>query len=154
MKTAIITASLLLASAASAQQPMSTGQQPMTTDQPMSEDQGMSTDQPMTDDHRMSTDQPMTNDQPMTTQMPPAPPPPMSPPRAMPAPAAPATPYRPVPTGATVDDASQSTGPRGVTQQGTVPDGRRTATPGEYPPCSRTVTDGCLQTYERGRQPG
>jgi hypothetical protein len=21
---------------------------------------------------------------------------------------------------------------------------------GEYPPCSRTVTDGCTQTYERG----
>lgn len=25
---------------------------------------------------------------------------------------------------------------------------------GEYPVCSRTVTDGCVQSYERGRQPG
>ena len=24
------------------------------------------------------------------------------------------------------------------------------AAAGEYPPCSRTVTDGCIQTYERG----
>lgn len=25
---------------------------------------------------------------------------------------------------------------------------------GEAPPCSRTVTDSCTQTYERGRKPG
>jgi hypothetical protein len=55
------------------------------------------------------------------------------------------------PSGQTVDDPSQSTGPRGVTQQGTVPDNRSGANAGtEYPPCSRTVTDGCIQTYERG----
>nr|WP_295374014.1 hypothetical protein [uncultured Sphingosinicella sp.] len=84
------------------------------------------------------------------------------------------------PSGETVDDPSQSTGPQGVTQQGTDPEGQATApagtnqmpmqapgqqvmpsagqgaafTPrpaaGEYPPCSRTVTDGCTQTYERG----
>ena len=82
------------------------------------------------------------------------------------------------PSGQTVDDPSQSTGPQGVTQQGTDPDGQAAApagtnegptgpgmaqptpnqqaafTPrpaaGEYPPCSRTVTDGCIQTYERG----
>ncbi len=82
------------------------------------------------------------------------------------------------PSGQTVDDPSQSTGPQGVTQQGTDPSGQATApagtnqppmgtgmaqpmpnqqaafTPrpaaGEYPPCSRTVTDACIQTYERG----
>ena len=83
------------------------------------------------------------------------------------------------PSGQTVDDPSQSTGPRGVTQQGTDPDGHAVApaganqgvavgpggtvpaanqsavfTPrpaaGEYPPCSRTVTDNCIQTYEAG----
>jgi hypothetical protein len=54
------------------------------------------------------------------------------------------------PSGETVDDPSQSTGPRGVTQQGTVPSGQTGAAAGEYPPCSRTVTDGCIQTYERG----
>ena len=53
------------------------------------------------------------------------------------------------PSGETVDDPSQSTGPRGVTQQGTVPDGQTRAA-GDYPPCSRTVTDSCVQTYERG----
>lgn len=53
------------------------------------------------------------------------------------------------PSGQTVDDPSQSTGPRGVTQQGTVPDGQSGAAR-EYPPCSRTVTDGCIQTYEKG----
>ena len=84
------------------------------------------------------------------------------------------------PSGQTVDDPSQSTGPQGVTQQGTDPNGQATApagtnqgvqgqagtgmvvpapnqqaafTPrpaaGEYPPCSRTVTDNCIQTYER-----
>ena len=83
------------------------------------------------------------------------------------------------PSGETVDDPSQATGPQGVTQQGTDPQGQATApagtnqmaptapggtymapnqsaafTPrpaaGEYPPCSRTVTDNCIQTYERG----
>jgi cytochrome c5 len=83
------------------------------------------------------------------------------------------------PSGETVDDPSQATGPEGVTQQGTDPDGQATApegtnqapsgdgmatvpapgqqaafTPrpaaGEYPPCTRTVTDNCVQTYERG----
>jgi hypothetical protein len=78
-----------------------------------------------------------------------------------------------------VDDPSQATGPQGVTQQGTDPQGQATApagtnqmaepapggaiaapgqssafaprpAAGEYPPCSRTVTDGCIQTYERG----
>ena len=66
----------------------------------------------------------------------------------------------------------------GVTQQGTVPDGAAIPPPGtnqppavvpagtpppdqqaaftprpamaDYPPCSRTVTDHCVQTYERG----
>ena len=80
------------------------------------------------------------------------------------------------PSGQTVDDPSQATGPQGVTQQGTDPSGQATtpagtnqgpqstesttttaAAPfqprpaaGEYPPCSKTVTDGCIQTYERG----
>ena len=83
------------------------------------------------------------------------------------------------PSGETVDDPSQATGPQGVTQQGTDPEGQATApagtnqmapagpggamaapgqnaafTPrpaaGEYPPCSRSVTDNCVQTYERG----
>jgi hypothetical protein len=82
------------------------------------------------------------------------------------------------PSGETVDDPSQATGPQGVTQQGTDPSGQANApagtnqapmgtgmaqpmpdqqaafTPrpaaGEYPPCSRTVTDACTQTYERG----
>jgi hypothetical protein len=82
------------------------------------------------------------------------------------------------PSGETVDDPSQATGPQGVTQQGTDPNGQATApagtnqmpmgtepmapaanqqgafTPrpaaGDYPPCSRTVTDACTQTYERG----
>ena len=111
-------------------------------------------------------------------------------------------------TGATVNDPSQSTGPRGVTQQGTSPNGMACTPPGYnagtggYPPCggemgamaggaasggmaggtmsggaaagtsgsggamagsgtggamagnmpacSRTVTDRCTQTYERG----
>lgn len=86
----------------------------------------------------------------------------------------------PQPTGQTVDDPSQATGPQGVTQQGTDPQGQavppaganQTVAPepgqavvpspaqntafqprpaaGEYPPCSRTVTDSCIQTYERG----
>lgn len=82
------------------------------------------------------------------------------------------------PSGQTVDDPSQSTGPQGVTQQGTDPNGQATApagtnqmpmgtgmaqpmpnqqaafmprpAAGDYPPCSRTVTDNCIQTYERG----
>jgi hypothetical protein len=53
------------------------------------------------------------------------------------------------PSGQTVDDPSQATGPQGVTQQGTVPNNQSGAGR-EYPPCSRTVTDGCTQTYERG----
>jgi hypothetical protein len=77
------------------------------------------------------------------------------------------------PSGETVDDPSQSTGPRGITQQGTDPNGQA-MTPsgmnqgtspmmsndsnmamsrpaaGQYPACSRTVTDSCVQTYERG----
>jgi hypothetical protein len=80
-------------------------------------------------------------------------------------------------TGNTVADPSQSSGPRGVTQQGTDPEGQP-CTPAGYnagtsayppcagdmsagtgtgmgdagslPPCSRTVTDRCTQTYERG----
>lgn len=78
------------------------------------------------------------------------------------------------PSGQTVDDPSQSTGPQGVTQQGTTPNGTGQAPAGanqsmgtmsgnmsnvagmsaqpaaSYPPCSRTVTDRCVQTYERG----
>jgi len=88
------------------------------------------------------------------------------------------------PSGQTVDDPSQATGPQGVTQQGTVPNGQAnppagynqgvttgttgssgsmgssgtgmsggmggTASTANYPPCSRTVTDSCVQTYERG----
>jgi hypothetical protein len=82
------------------------------------------------------------------------------------------------PSGETVDDPSQATGPQGITQQGTDPDGQAMApagtnmgvqgtgpavpmanqsaafTPrpaaGDYPACSRTVTDSCVQTYERG----
>jgi hypothetical protein len=103
-------------------------------------------------------------------------------------------------TGNTVNDPSQSTGPRGVTQQGTSPNGQACTPPGynaggggyppcgsdmaggataggatsgggmsggamsgaagtggtgmamagSLPPCSRTVTDRCTQTYERG----
>jgi hypothetical protein len=94
------------------------------------------------------------------------------------APAQTTTPTTQQPSGETVDDPSQATGPEGVTQQGTDPNGQATApagtnqgvegtgpaqpmpnqqaasTPrpaaGEYPPCSRTVSDGCVQTYERG----
>jgi hypothetical protein len=91
-------------------------------------------------------------------------------------------------SGATVDDPAQASGPRGVTQQGTDPDGQA-CTPSGYnagtsgyptcggdsgaasgttgtdmsttsggtaaaalPPCSRTVTDRCVQAYERGRR--
>jgi hypothetical protein len=74
-------------------------------------------------------------------------------------------------SGATVADQSQSTGPLGRTQQGTDPEGQA-CTPAGFnagttayqacgampamgagatrPACSRTVTDGCVQTYERG----
>ncbi len=89
-------------------------------------------------------------------------------------PAAAAQPAQPAqPSGETVDDPSQATGPQGITQQGTDPQGQATApagvnqppsmapanpgqafaprpAAGEYPPCSRTVTDNCIQTYERG----
>ena len=78
------------------------------------------------------------------------------------------------PSGETVSDPSLSTGPRGVTQQGTDPEGQACAPAGfnqgasSYPtcsatpaasttppPCSRTVTDNCIQAYERGvRRPG
>lgn len=86
-------------------------------------------------------------------------------------------------SGQTVSDPDQSSGPRGITQQGTDPNGEA-CTPAGYnaggggypacggdmasggtmsggatsggtsagtlPPCSRTVTDRCRQTYERG----
>ena len=75
-------------------------------------------------------------------------------------------------TGNTVDDPSQASGPRGVTQQGTDPDGQA-CTPAGYnagtssyptceagaapaassatpPRCSKTVKDHCVQAYERG----
>jgi hypothetical protein len=82
------------------------------------------------------------------------------------------------PSGITVDDPAQASGPQGVTQQGTDPNGQAIPPAGmnqmpsqgmtptnsagdsaqltprpattEYPPCSRTVTDSCVQTYERG----
>jgi hypothetical protein len=75
-------------------------------------------------------------------------------------------------TGNTVSDPSQSSGPRGVTQQGTDPEGQACTPAGfnagttGYPPCeagaasaassptpprcSKTVTDHCVQAYERG----
>lgn len=79
-------------------------------------------------------------------------------------------------TGNTVSDPSQSSGPRGVTQQGTDPEGQACTPAGYnagttgYPPCdaagtgatgtgtstatpprcSKTVTDHCVQAYERG----
>ena len=75
-------------------------------------------------------------------------------------------------SGNTVSDPSQSMGPRGVSQQGTDPDGTA-CTPAGYnanttgyptceagsgsasstatpPRCSKTVTDHCVQAYERG----
>ncbi|HEX8308940.1 MAG TPA: hypothetical protein VF645_11050 [Allosphingosinicella sp.] len=77
-------------------------------------------------------------------------------------------------TGNTVSDPSQSMGPRGVSQQGTDPDGMA-CSPAGYnanttgyqacaagnsnaaagtgaaaPRCSKTVKDGCIQAYERG----
>ena len=69
-------------------------------------------------------------------------------------------------TGNTVSDPSQSSGPRGITQQGTDPEGQACVPPGynantsayptcQAPPetpvrCSKTVTDRCVQTYEKG----
>lgn len=77
-------------------------------------------------------------------------------------------------TGNTVSDPSQSSGPRGVTQQGTDPEGQPCAPAGynagataypacgtdpaatspasaaNPPRCSKTVTDHCIQAYERG----
>ena len=79
------------------------------------------------------------------------------------------------PSGETVDDPSQATGPRGITQQGTNPDGMH-CTPAGFntmggspypqcvdgrhpnigrdpqspPPCTRNVKDHCIQSYERG----
>lgn len=75
-------------------------------------------------------------------------------------------------TGNTVSDPSQASGPRGVTQQGTDPDGQACTPAGfnagttGYPPCaagaaspqssaspprcSKTVKDHCIQAYERG----
>ena len=79
------------------------------------------------------------------------------------------------PSGETVSDPSLATGPRGVTQQGTDPEGQACVPAGfnqgasayptcaappaasstTPPPCSRTVTDNCIQAYERGvRRPG
>lgn len=75
-------------------------------------------------------------------------------------------------SGNTVSDPSQSMGPRGVSQQGTDPDGMA-CTPAGYnanttgyptceagsgstastatpPRCSKTVKDHCVQAYERG----
>lgn len=87
--------------------------------------------------------------------------------------------------GNTVNDPAQASGPAGITQQGTDPDGQACTPPGfnagtsAYPPCgagtasgpaagtagttgtgttppacSRTVTDGCIQAYERGVRRG
>lgn len=74
-------------------------------------------------------------------------------------------------SGNTVSDPSQSTGPRGITQQGTDPEGQACAPAGfnqgasVYPPCdtammpaangnppacSKTIKDNCIQAYERG----
>lgn len=59
----------------------------------------------------------------------------------------------------------QATAPAGANQPFSVPQGAQVVlnpqaqvfTPqpaaGEMPPCSRTVTDRCTQTYERGRAP-
>ena len=78
------------------------------------------------------------------------------------------------PSGQTVPDPSMATGPRGVTQQGTNPDGLHCTPPGfnmgasQYPQCvngrhpnigrdptspprcTRRITDHCVQAYERG----
>jgi hypothetical protein len=77
-------------------------------------------------------------------------------------------------TGNTVDDPSQASGPHGVTPQGTDPAGQACAPAGYNagttgypacdagataaassaapPRCSKTVTDHCVQAYERGRR--
>jgi hypothetical protein len=85
-------------------------------------------------------------------------------------------------TAALAQDMPEPTPPPGdgVTQQGTMPDGTATPPPGtneppmsvpagtpvpdqnaalapqpattEYPACSRTVTDRCIQKYEKGRR--
>jgi hypothetical protein len=74
------------------------------------------------------------------------------------------------PSGETVPHPDLSTGPPGKTQQGTDPEGKACIPPGYnkgnsiYPPCeprpaplptppacTRDLTDGCLQEYERGR---
>ncbi|MBC7987948.1 MAG: hypothetical protein H7X93_14945 [Sphingomonadaceae bacterium] len=62
--------------------------------------------------------------------------------------------YVPRPSGNTVDNYDAASGPHGVTQQGTVPNGQSSGATSDHPPCSATITDGCLQTYERGREPG
>lgn len=86
-----------------------------------------------------------------------------------------------VPSGVTTDDGTVPND--GITQQGTDPAGTATPPPGtnqmtmpppgsavtpapnqsdaftprpattDYPPCSKTVTDSCVQTYERGSRP-
>lgn len=72
-------------------------------------------------------------------------------------------------SGATVDHPSQRSGEPGITQQGTDPEGQPCTPPGynasvgAYPPCpvppttptrpprcTRDITDGCIQDYERG----
>ena len=57
------------------------------------------------------------------------------------------------PSGNTVDSYDAASGTHGVTQQGTVPDGRSSGATTDHPPCSETITDGCVQMYERGRAP-
>jgi hypothetical protein len=76
-------------------------------------------------------------------------------------------------TGNTVEDPSQASGPHGITQQNTNPEGQA-CTPAGYnagatgypscsewgsgaaagsgilPRCSKTITDHCIQAYERG----
>lgn len=98
----------------------------------------------------------------------------------MPTPGAPSVdPGMTSPSGVTTDDGTMPGD--GVTQQGTDPNGMGVAPPtanqpwpntgagtvpaanqsdaftpraadAEYPACSKTVTDGCVQTYERGRR--
>lgn len=160
MKRIVLLAALLTGGAALAQQPMQPADpaDPMSTEQPgdpMDDSMDQPMDQPIDPMTPSSPDSmtPPTGSPPPTTSTPPGsmgttPPPP--PPSTTPPPGGG---YSSSPSGQTVGDMSQSTGPRGVTQQGTTPSGMSSATPDEYPPCSRTVTDGCLQTYERGREP-
>ena len=76
------------------------------------------------------------------------------------------------PSGNTVPDPSMSMGPRGITQQGTNPEGQACTPQGfnmnasayppcsamtpmpanieDYPPCTKQNADRCRQTYERG----